>query len=370
MSSSTTDSSSAPIITKEKTFSTYNVEQGKHYAQTRRDYHPKVYEAVLDHHTSTGGQLDTLLDVGCGPGNVTASLAPYFAHAIGIDPSEGMLTTARATTVAVRTLHGTGSPIRFDRATAETLLLPGGTAATTTTTSSGSADLITAANAAHWFDMPGFWRAAARVLKPGGTVAIWTSGPVHAHPTLPNARAIDAAMLDHRERHLAEYMTPGNLLVLNSYRDLPLPWTIAEAEAAAAAAAQQDATQDQSGHKDGDGDPDDHDDDDMITALRSFDKATFRRVDWDPATPFFVGETEGDLDTFESMLGTGSAETRWRQAHPELVGTERDVVRMLRREIERLLHEAGVEKGRERVKGTVYGALLFVKKKNNKNEED
>ncbi|ETI28386.1 hypothetical protein G647_00835 [Cladophialophora carrionii CBS 160.54] len=358
MSTSTTESSSPPITTKEKTFSTYNVEQGKHYAQTRRDYHPKVYEAVLDHHTSTGGQLDTLLDVGCGPGNVTANLAPYFAHAIGIDPSEGMLSTARATTAAVRTLHGTGSPIRFDRATAETLLLPGGTAATTTT-SSGSVDLITAANAAHWFDMPGFWRAAARVLKPGGTVAIWTSGPVHVHPTLPNARAIDAAMLDHRERHLAEYITPGNLLVLNSYKDLPLPWTIA--------AAQRDATQDQS--RDGDGDGDANDDDDMIAVLRSFDKATFRRVDWDPATPFFVGEPEADLDTFESMLGTGSAETRWRQAHPELVGTERDVVRMLRREIERLLHEAGVEKGKERVKGTANGALLFVKKKKT-HEED
>lgn len=27
---------------------------------------------------------------------------------------------------------------------------------------------------AHWFDMPKFWAAAAKVLKPGGTVAIWT----------------------------------------------------------------------------------------------------------------------------------------------------------------------------------------------------
>lgn len=76
-----------------------------------------------------------------------------------------------------------------------------------------------------------------------------------------------------------------------------------------------------------------------------------------------MGEPEVDLDTFEKMMGTGSATTRWRQAHPDAVGTERDVVRMLRREIERLLHEAGVEKGKEKVKGAMQGALLIVKKK-------
>jgi SAM-dependent methyltransferase len=324
------DSTPAPF-TKEKTFSSYSQEQGKHYAQARRDYHPKVYETVLDHHVATGGDLGTVLDVGCGPGNVTASLAPSFAHAIGIDPSEGMLTTARAATSAVRTSHGSGSPIRFERSTAEDL----GSALTLPGNPIGdeSVDLVTAANAAHWFDMPGFWRAAARVLKPGGTVAIWTSGPLRAHPTLPNAQAIDTAMFTHRQRHLAEYITPGNLLARDSYVNLPLPWTLAAADV------------------------------DVAAIRSSFDQTTFRRVDWDPATPFFVGEPEVDLDTFEKMLGTGSAETRWRQAHPDDVGTERDVVRMMRREIERLLHEAGVEKGQERVKGTSHGAILFIKKK-------
>jgi trans-aconitate 3-methyltransferase len=63
------------------------------------------------------------------------------------------------------------------------------------------------------------------------------------------------------------------------------------------------------------------------------------------------------------MLGTGSAETRWRQAHPDLVGTEEDVVRKMRREIERLLWEAGVEKGKERLRGSVAAAILLFKKK-------
>ena len=76
-----------------------------------------------------------------------------------------------------------------------------------------------------------------------------------------------------------------------------------------------------------------------------------------------MGEPEVDLDMFEKMMGTASAAIRWRQAHLDDVGTERDVLRMMRREIERLLREAGVEEGKERVKGTVQGALLVVKKK-------
>jgi len=70
-----------------------------------------------------------------------------------------------------------------------------------------------------------------------------------------------------------------------------------------------------------------------------------------------------DLDRMEKILGTASPVQRWREAHPDAVGTERDVIRMMRKEIERLLHEAGVEKGKEVVKGNVKGVLLMVKKK-------
>jgi len=75
------------------------------------------------------------------------------------------------------------------------------------------------------------------------------------------------------------------------------------------------------------------------------------------------GRLEMDLDTMEMVLGTGSPVQRWREANPGKVGTEGDVIRVMRREMERLLHEAGVEKGKERVKGTIKGILLIFKKK-------
>lgn len=302
----------------EKTFRSYNSDQGKFYAQNRRDYHPSVYQFVLDQHSSTGGELDLLLDVGCGPGMAARALAPNFAIVYGLDPSEGMIATAR-------TLEGgitsTGEPIRFEISSAEEL-----GATLNPPVQDGSVDLITASNAAHWFDMPSFWRRAARVLKPGGSVALWTSGRPSVDPSMPNAAKIQAAMDRFRSQQLEPYNTPGNVLAGDGYINLPLPWT-------------------------------------MNPAAPEFDESSFVRKEWDPANPFHTDRLDVDLDGFEKMFSTGSAVTRWRQAHPDDVGTDRDILKMVRREVESLLHEAGVEPGKERLKGAGRGVVLIVKKK-------
>lgn len=303
---------------QETTFRSFNNEQGKNYAKVRFDYDPSVYKTMIDRHVATGGKLDTLVDVGCGPGTATRSLAQHFAHAVGFDPSKGMITTAQS-------LGGTSStsePIRFEVSAAEDLgSLP-----------DSSVDLITAATAAHWFDMPRFWARAANVLKPGGTVALWSSGSVQVDPSVPNAAGVQAA-LDEHEELLKDYMVPGNLLTRNLYVDLPLPWTLA-------------------------------------TPVPEFDKSTFHRKEWgtdksasEPRERFLVGEGQGaNLAMFETMLSTSSPVVRWREAHPDAVDTETDVVRIMRRNIERALYDAGVEKGKEEVKGGVAAVMLIVKK--------
>jgi hypothetical protein len=89
-------------------------------------------------------------------------LALHFVHAIGIDPSAGMITTARS----LGGVSSSNDPIRFEISSAEDLgpeLNP--------PVQSNTVDLIVAATAAHWFDMPKFWHRAAQVLKPGGTLA-------------------------------------------------------------------------------------------------------------------------------------------------------------------------------------------------------
>ena len=302
--------------TKEKTFSAYNEDRGKAYASIRRNYHPSVYQAILDHHNKIGAQFDTLVDVGCGPGTATRNLSPYFNQAIGLDPSEGMIKTARSLGGST----ATSESIQFHVSTAEDI-----GSNLESPIKENSVDLIIAANAAHWFDLEHFWPRAARMLKKGGSVALWTSGDVRAHSSMPNAAAIQNALDEHFEQHLKPFAEPGNLLARGRYVDLPLPW-------------------------------------DLSKPVDEFDQSSFYRKEWGSGDQFHAGEPEVDMDAFEAMMGTGSAVSRWRETHPDAVGTQDDVVRLLRREFERLLHEAGVKQGEETVKGTAHGALLMLKK--------
>ncbi|KAF2671137.1 S-adenosyl-L-methionine-dependent methyltransferase [Microthyrium microscopicum] len=306
------------MSSKDTTFAAYKKDEGKKYSQGRRGYHPNLYKAVIDYHFSTGGELGTLLDVGCGPGAVAAALAPQFDYAIGIDPSEGMIETARSLGGAAKA----DEPIRYEVSTGEGLgdnLSP--------SIAASCIDLITVASAAHWIDMSAFWPRAAEILKPGGTIALWCPGSFSVHPDVPNAAAIEKFLKEHEERHLVPYISPGNLLARDLYRELPLPWTL----------------------------------DKPVSVL---DKNTFFRLEWDGSNPtdFYAGDQKLDMNTIEIMAGTLSPVVRWREAHPEDVGTERDVVKIQRRELERLLQEGGVEKGAEYIQGNLSGVLMMVKK--------
>ncbi|KAI0849304.1 methyltransferase [Daldinia vernicosa] len=304
----------------ETTFRSFTPAEASDYAQFRKSYHPTLFNTILNRHTSTGGKLDTLLDVGCGPGIAVRSLGTRFQHAIGFDPSEGMITSAKE----LGGTSGSGEPIRFEVSTAEDLSeIP-----------DGSIDLVTAATAAHWFNMPAFWARAAQVLKPGGSVALWTHTSAEIADSVPNAAAIQAAVKAFQKEHLAKHTAPGNLLSHGLYVDLPLPW-------------------------------------DAEPPVADFDKESLSRIEFGtgnegalPGDQFFaVGEPEVGLDELEALMGTVSTVKRWREENQEKVGTEEDIARLLRRKVEQLLHEAGVEKGKEVLKRAEQGVLLVVKKK-------
>lgn len=121
----------------EKTFRSYTTDQGQSYARHRMKYGQSLYETIISHHTSTGGRLETALDIGCGPGTATFDIARSFDNTIGLDPSQGMVSAARSLLSSEQIANN----VKFEVSTAEDIspdLVP-----------DGSVDLITAATCAH-----------------------------------------------------------------------------------------------------------------------------------------------------------------------------------------------------------------------------
>lgn len=101
----------------------------------------------------TPNQLNLAVDVGCGSGQGTIPLAPFFTKVVGTDISLAQLEMA---------LTNSNPPnVSYRQCPAEELPF-----------ASGEVDLVTAMTAAHWFDRPKFLLEADRVLRPGGCLAL------------------------------------------------------------------------------------------------------------------------------------------------------------------------------------------------------
>ncbi|MCJ1379494.1 hypothetical protein MMC17_002595 [Xylographa soralifera] len=300
-------------MASDPTFRNYKHAQAQQYASARGAYPPVLYEHIFAEHAASGGAFGFVLDVGCGPGTATRDLAPAFEHAMGVDGGEAMIDVARTRGGETRV----GEKIRYEVCEAERMAgLPG--------VPLGAVDLITVATAAHWFDMASFWAQAAQLLRPHGTVAIWTKGVYYPHPAMPYApkvKAINEAL----GRVIEPYAQPGNRIADAMYDDLELPWAVGASPPA-------------------------------------FPEDQFRRFDWDrggvlsDGEDFFGGSRECPVEVFVQALGSVSAVTRWREAHPSLVGTERDCVVEAARQLRHVLGE----KGTMRIEGPT--ALLMFKR--------
>ncbi len=81
-----------------------------------------------------------------------------------------------------------------------------------------SVDLVTVAQALHWFDVDQFFAEADRVLRPGGLLAIWSYG---LHSISP---AVDALLGPFYHDILGPYWPVERALVETGYADIRLPY--------------------------------------------------------------------------------------------------------------------------------------------------
>jgi trans-aconitate 3-methyltransferase len=266
---------------KDPTFTSYSSKQAVEYAKHRSGYAPQLIQYILAHHTQTNGKCGTVLDVGCGPGNSTRDLAAFFNRATGIDPSREMTSVARK----IGGMTKEGNPIDYLQGEAEACEgVP-----------DSSVDLLTAAMSAHWFDMEQFWPTAARVLKPGGTVALFNVYRMYCPQSQPCGEAIQRILLKLDFETLGPYLMPGNKEVMSGYKGLEMPWS-------------------------------------LRSPCNEFDRGSYVRRVWNengvPETDgsFMCGEKAQSLEDAESSVATSSSVTRWREAHPKAAHTDQDCV--------------------------------------------
>lgn len=131
---------------------------GGAYARFRPEYPPQLAAFLA----SRAPDERLAVDVGCGNGQLTQLLAPHFDRVVGLDPSADQIA------------HAVPDPrIDYRCAPAERLPLP-----------DGAASLITAAQAAHWFDLPAFYAEARRIAAPGAVLALISYGVLRLDPVL------------------------------------------------------------------------------------------------------------------------------------------------------------------------------------------
>ena len=81
-----------------------------------------------------------------------------------------------------------------------------------------SVDLITVAQALHWFDLDAFYAEVHRVLKRDGVLAAWTYG----NATID--AEVDPIYEDFYSNRVGRYWPPERHHVLAGYRELPFPF--------------------------------------------------------------------------------------------------------------------------------------------------
>jgi SAM-dependent methyltransferase len=159
-----------------------------------RPHYPKEMFAYL---ASLPPQKELAWDCACGSGQATVDLAQHFRKVIGTDASGQQIAAAKR-----------AQNVEYRVAPAEKSAL-----------AEKSADLITVAQALHWFNVDAFFVEARRVLKPTGIIAVWIYGAAKVE-----GDAVDELAQDFHYNRIGPYWPPEREYVENGYSTLPFPF--------------------------------------------------------------------------------------------------------------------------------------------------
>lgn len=165
------------------------------YAQNRPSYPQSLFKYLAETVKDTG----CAWDCATGNGQAALGLATYFDRVIATDASEKQIAQARPhPRIEYLKESANRAPV------AET-----------------SVDLVTVAQALHWFYGDGFYKEVYRVLKPQGLVAVWTYGIFE----LPNNPVLMNVLHTYYTDIVGPFWPHERKHVENRYRSIPFPFT-------------------------------------------------------------------------------------------------------------------------------------------------
>jgi len=163
----------------------------KQYAEARPTYPAALFDWLAD----AAPARDLAWDAGAGSGQASLALAERFARIQASDISAAQLASMPPHAhIATHVGDTSGLP-------------------------DSAADLVTVAQALHWFDLDAFYAEVRRVLKPGGVIAVWSYGLLRTDDD-----ALTAAV-DHLHNDIVgPYWPPERHDVENGYANLTFPF--------------------------------------------------------------------------------------------------------------------------------------------------
>lgn len=162
------------------------------YAAARPHYPKGLYEFLA----SCTCPRERVWDCGAGNGQSSISLVEYFSEVYATDASEQQIANAIQTK---RVFYSVQS-------------------AEKTSFADDYFDIVTVAQALHWFNLDQFWSEVTRVLRSGGIFAAWGYDWFSISPEIDDV--IKESILD----VIAPYWSPRVHLVWDGYRDVGFPF--------------------------------------------------------------------------------------------------------------------------------------------------
>jgi len=167
------------------------------HAQAYREARPTYPPALFAWLAQQGPDRRLAWDAGCGNGQASVALAAHFERVIATDPSAQQIDGAQGR-----------SNVDYRVEPAEHSSL-----------ADASADVVTVAQALHWFDFAPFYAEVRRVLRPGGVFAAWS----YAACKLGDA-GVDRVVDRLYDDLTGPFWPPERAYVDAGYRTLPFPF--------------------------------------------------------------------------------------------------------------------------------------------------